>query len=209
MSGRNIAWVGIAGLSALATGCAFNRNLPISQTYTVSPLQALFPNKLVYRARVDQGFTVEPYKTIVIHEVDTHHVTSQHRELAARGEKEFRTVLRHRLEGIFPAKQIILQAGSNDAVPMLHLRCAFTEFSPGNGFVRWFFGMGWGAVKVQVEGQGEDEGHDHPRFEFVRKTMNDGYPLGGINFMVFDNELTLKDSLDDLAKDVASFIASL
>ena len=39
--------------------------------------------------------------------------------------------------------------------------------------------------------------------------MNDGYPLGGINFMVLDNELMLKDSLDDLAKDIASFIASL
>ena len=209
MTGRHMSRVGIIALSALTTGCAFNRNLPISQTYTISPLQTLSPNKLVYRARVDQGFTIEPYKTIVIREVDTHNVTSQHRELAERVGKEFRTVLRHRLEGIFPAKQIVLQPGLNDAVPILQLRCAFTEFSPGNGFVRWFFGMGWGAVKVQVEGQGEEEGHDHPRFEFVRKKMNDGYPLGGINFMVFDNELTLKDSLDDLAKDVASFIASL
>jgi len=69
--------------------------------------------------------------------------------------------------------------------------------------------MGWGAVKIQVEGHGEEEGHHHSRFEFVRKKMNDGYPMGGINFMVLDNELTLKDSLDGLAKDIASFIASL
>jgi len=74
----------MVALSALTTGCAFNRNLPISQTYTISPLQALSPNKLVYRARVDEGFTIEPYKTIVIREIDTHTVASQHRELAER-----------------------------------------------------------------------------------------------------------------------------
>ena len=201
----------LGSLLALLTivGCAINRDLAVSQTRTISSFQSLGPHKLVYRARVAKDCHIAQYQTIFIHEVDIQHIPPKQADLAREAAQEFRNVLRHRLETIFPDKRVIF--ASNDPVTprTLHLHCAITELKPGNGFVRWAFAMGWGASVVQLEGRGTEEGRAEALFEFARKKSFDGYPMGGLNVAVLDNEATLKQSMEQLAKDVASFLSSL
>ena len=195
-------------LLIMSSGCALNRNLAISHTYTVGQAQTLSPHNLVYRAHIEAGFYIEPYDTLVIHTVDVSHLT-QHQELAGEIGEEFRMELRRRLESVLSGKRVVFSDAPTTSPTTLHLRFAVTEFSPGSGLLRWTFGLGWGAAMLQVEGRGEASGHNRPVFEFARKKSFDGYPMGGLNVTVMDNESTLKQSAQELAKDVASFIASL
>jgi hypothetical protein len=190
-----------------ASGCAFNRNIAVGQIYTLEQRDALQPNKLVYRAHVAPGFRLDAFNTIVIPPVDVSRIAKE-RELAESIGKAFQAHLHTQLAMILPDKSVVVSPSETSGSETLTVQCAFTEFSSGSGFMRWFLGLGIGASKVQVEGRGLDSSQ-RTVFEFVRKRAADGYPMGGINVTVFDDEKTLTDSVEKLAKDVASFIATL
>lgn len=203
-------WVQLClGLCLMSgSGCALNRDLAISHTYSVSSLEKFSPHKLVYRAHVAEDFEISRYDTIILSDVNLH-ASEAHRALAQRAGVLLQDRLRSRLVQIFPDKRIVLSADDQKTSKALYLHCTLAEFSPGNGFVRWFLGLGLGSAKIQVEGKGMEPNRQGALFEFARKRSYDGYPIGGLNIFLLSNEWAVEQSIKGLANDIAAFVGSL
>jgi hypothetical protein len=189
--------------ASLGGGCAINRNVSVSRTYTVSDASSMQKTKKVQYSRVAPGFSFADYAWVYIPEVRLEGPAADS-PLGPGLAQELRLRVVRELSKKYPVGKEPEGRGGQGKRGRLEL--AITDIESGNGFVRWFIATSIAPTLLQVEGRVVEEGKDQPEVEFVRRRSYDGHPWGGLNFTLFSDMETHRSSIKEIARDIASFL---
>jgi hypothetical protein len=84
-----------------------------------------------------------------------------------------------------------------------------SRLNPGNGFVRWFWGMGAGMSDVQIEGKLIDKTSNQAVMQFADRRRESGNPLFGFNIGSLNNDKQINRSMDNIVKSLTKYLGKV
>lgn len=88
----------------------------------------------------------------------------------------------------------------------LELHSFIGVMDPGNGFMRWFFGMGMGKADFQVESKMVDTASGDTVMTYAYRTQDTGSPLFGLNLSELDDQKQVKNAMEEIGESYAKFL---
>lgn len=77
---------------------------------------------------------------------------------------------------------------------------------PGNGFMRWFFGMGLGKADFQMESKIIDTATGKTVVSYAYRAQDPGHAWFGLNLSELDNQTQVDNAMKDIAKSYSKFL---
>ncbi len=85
------------------------------------------------------------------------------------------------------------------------LQSQISRLNPGNGFARWFWGMGAGMSDVQIEGKLINKANDQTLMQFADRRRESGNPVLGFNVSSMNNDKQINRSIDNIIKSLVKY----
>jgi len=187
------------------TGCASLHNTGYLDNYdqlkSVSRFgQADWKPDTKQKAYVDPGYAYDSSQTLRINRPEI----AADVQLDAVEKKMYADYLYNHLTDSL-GKESIYRL-TQDSAATLELDSYIGVLDPGNGFVRWFFGLGFGKADFQTESKIKDTATGNTVVSYAYRTQDSGSPLFGLNLSEMDNQKQVDNAMKEIAKSYSKFL---